>query len=221
MIITDDKGVEHDGFKRLFEQPWKRLVLLISGGTDSAFSFWFMAKMIEEHNLDKTLIPLYIDVVPDVYGKQAFTYVYEFVKEQFPNVDIEKPLIYEHQPSPIYSKADRLDKIKREIGKDPNYDKLVGFVTAVSDDFNPDLSPGRLDNVHKRRSLEPSERIPLATIDKKGLAEQYRKYDLMESLYPYTKSCTAATRLPCGRCFWCHEKVWAFGTMDKGIVPKY
>ena len=220
MIITDHKGVEHDGFKRLFEQPWKRMALLVSGGTDSAFGFWFLSKILTEHpEFKKTITPVYINVLPDKYGFQAFNYINDFVREEFPDADIKKPIIYEHQPSPIYSKADRLDKIKCEIEADPNYDKLISFVTAVADDFNPDLSPGRLDDVQKRRSLEPSERIPLATIDKKGLAEQYRKYDLMESLYPYTKSCTATTRLPCGRCFWCHEKAWAFGTMDKGIVP--
>lgn len=223
MIITDDKGVEHHGFKKLLEQPWERMSLWVSGGTDSAFGFWFMSKMLTEHpELNKTITPVYIDVLPDKYGFQAFNYINDFVREEFPDAPIEETLIFEHQPSPIYSKADRMNAIREELYEKHNIDMDIGFVTAVDKDFSPPIDKERLVDVEKRKSLASDKlfsppRTPLHTIDKKGLAEQYRKYDLMESLYPYTKSCTATTRLPCGECFWCHEKAWAFGTMDKGI----
>lgn len=222
MILIDDKGVEHDGFKRLFDMPWKRMSLWVSGGSDSAFGYWYMAKMLAEHNLDKTIVPVYINVLPDTYGLQAFNYVDEFIRSEFPEAPIDETLMFEHQPSPTLSKNERMDQIRQALYSDHNIDKDIGFVTAVADDFNPPLSEQRMGDVLKRRNLKEtyanhSPRAPLHTMDKKGLAEQYKTFELMDTLYPYTKSCTSMERLPCGKCFWCHEKGWAFGTMDKGI----
>ena len=59
---------------------------------------------------------------------------------------------------------------------------------------------------------------PYINVDKKFVAGIYKTYDLMETLYPYTSSCVGlpdATNHytePCGECFWCHEKKWAFET---------
>ena len=40
---------------------------------------------------------------------------------------------------------------------------------------------------------------------------------MLKEIYPHTKSCTGTawhtqgfTRV-CGKCFWCHERRWAFG----------
>lgn len=57
---------------------------------------------------------------------------------------------------------------------------------------------------------------PLINVDKKFVAGVYDKYDLMHSLYPYTSSCVGTEydtnyfSEPCGQCFWCNEKNWAF-----------
>ena len=59
---------------------------------------------------------------------------------------------------------------------------------------------------------------PYLNVDKKFVAGIYRTYDLMETLYPYTSSCvgfpdeTNHYTDPCGKCFWCQEKKWAFET---------
>ena len=59
---------------------------------------------------------------------------------------------------------------------------------------------------------------PLMNVDKKFVAGVYKEYGLMESLYPYTSSCVGSEEdtsyfiKGCGKCFWCHEKKWAFET---------
>ena len=59
---------------------------------------------------------------------------------------------------------------------------------------------------------------PYVNVDKKFVAAIYKEHDLMEDLYPFTSSCVGfpdATDYytePCGECFWCHEKEWAFNT---------
>lgn len=219
MIITDHKGVEHDGFVKLLEQPWDNMAMWISGGADSAFGYWYLAKMIVEHGLDKQLTPIYVDVIGDKYGKKAFTYVDNFVREQWPTANINDVEMFEHWTTPEFSKADRIKEIRMQIGG--NYDKLISFITTIDDDFNPSIHESSMDVFERRSPSKMNSKgisAPIFSMCKKGLAEQYRKYDLMDTLYPFTKSCTATTRLPCKKCFWCHEKKWAFGTYDKGVL---
>jgi len=55
-----------------------------------------------------------------------------------------------------------------------------------------------------------------SNIDKKFVADIYVQNNLMETLFPLTRSCVGATEdtvnftLECHNCFWCFEKKWAF-----------
>ena len=59
---------------------------------------------------------------------------------------------------------------------------------------------------------------PFINVDKKFVADVYFQHPFMlKEIYPHTKSCTGTawwtnnfTRV-CGKCFWCHERNWAFG----------
>lgn len=61
---------------------------------------------------------------------------------------------------------------------------------------------------------------PFVNIDKKWVAGMYHECGLMEDIYPLTISCVGSSRStdyfskPCGKCFWCFEKQWSFGSMD-------
>ena len=59
--------------------------------------------------------------------------------------------------------------------------------------------------------------MPYLHVDKKFVAGVYKEHGLMKELYPMTKSCAWGPESdntnypdPCGRCFWCNEKEWAF-----------
>lgn len=65
--------------------------------------------------------------------------------------------------------------------------------------------------------------FPFINIDKKAIANKYEEQDLMFSLFPLTKSCVDREFTPCKKCFWCHEKKWAFGLYDVyggKVIPK-
>ena len=59
---------------------------------------------------------------------------------------------------------------------------------------------------------------PFINVDKKFIADIYFQHPFMlNEIYPHTKSCTGTawstdnfTRV-CAKCFWCHERRWAFG----------
>lgn len=57
---------------------------------------------------------------------------------------------------------------------------------------------------------------PFINVDKRFVADVYRKHNLLETLFPLTKSCIGTAEKTnnhtqeCGECFWCYEKNWAF-----------
>lgn len=57
---------------------------------------------------------------------------------------------------------------------------------------------------------------PYANADKKFVADVYRQNNLLDTLYPLTRSCVGTARQTdnftkeCRQCFWCYEKAWAF-----------
>jgi|TARA_B100000073_G_C23727065_1_gene569597 hypothetical protein len=65
---------------------------------------------------------------------------------------------------------------------------------------------------------------PLYAHDKRKVCEMYYKLDLMNDIFPLTESCIGqaeATNFftePCKKCWWCHEKKWAFGLYDGAVV---
>ena len=65
--------------------------------------------------------------------------------------------------------------------------------------------------------------VPFNNVDKRFIAENYKKFNLMEELFPITGSCVGYAEAtdnfskPCRVCWWCREKKWAFGMYDGGV----
>lgn len=61
---------------------------------------------------------------------------------------------------------------------------------------------------------------PFANVDKKFISEMFDLLKIKDELFPLTFSCigtflkTDGFTKPCGECFWCKEKEWAFGQID-------
>lgn len=60
---------------------------------------------------------------------------------------------------------------------------------------------------------------PFARVNKLFVKGVFEEHDLMGDYYSLTGSCTGGFNVtdwftkPCGKCFWCHEKKWAFGKL--------
>jgi 7-cyano-7-deazaguanine synthase in queuosine biosynthesis len=56
---------------------------------------------------------------------------------------------------------------------------------------------------------------PFVNKDKKTIADIYKQLNLMETLFPVTRSCEQIGKLEyydhCGKCWWCEERQWGFG----------
>ena len=78
-------------------------------------------------------------------------------------------------------------------------------------------------NLYNNKGRVLSHYKPFVNVNKKFLAGLYRQEDIMD-LHNMTESCTGFPadtnwfQEPCKKCFWCHERNWAFGTYDHGEV---
>lgn len=58
-------------------------------------------------------------------------------------------------------------------------------------------------------------RQPFVNKDKKTIAQIYKDLNLMDTLFPITRSCEELGKLEyydhCGQCWWCKERSWGFG----------
>lgn len=56
---------------------------------------------------------------------------------------------------------------------------------------------------------------PMINLNKKDVFELYKKFNLIDSLFPLTRSCENINSpdAHCGICLWCQERAWAFGKL--------
>ena len=126
------------------------------------------------------------------------------------------------------SKILQLDKISQSmINQHPNAVRLDGMT------LNPPIEDmkklGFYKIAERRRDKEEEERPqlliginnniiyqPWANVDKKFVADIFKKNNLMDTLFPLTRSCVGTAKQTdnftreCHSCFWCWEKKWAF-----------
>jgi hypothetical protein len=66
-------------------------------------------------------------------------------------------------------------------------------------------------------SLDNRAYVPLFNYNKKDIARLYKLFDLENTLLPVTRSCEDDDHPDshCGKCWWCQERLWAFGHLGE------
>jgi hypothetical protein len=66
------------------------------------------------------------------------------------------------------------------------------------------------------RSVDNRLYKPLMNKNKKDIAAIYKELGIESELYPKTRSCESEISVAgnCGECWWCRERIWAFGYLD-------
>jgi hypothetical protein len=236
-IIYDDIGIKVDYFEKLYN-TFEKVGIKTSGGIDSTACLYFAAKSIDELNLHDThsLHPVFGKDIGYVYNKKVgkrewapydhsdkYFKIISFIRSFFPRVKIDDPCVIEFEPyrkGPTFAgKSTYLNPTIDKLLKDDIIEVIIGGSTCAPRFDNIDLGGITADRDYSRKKDIPVKG-PWVTVDKKFLAYQYKKYGLMETLYPLTVSCISLEEnnpLPCKKCDWCKEKMWAFGSYDGGI----
>lgn len=57
---------------------------------------------------------------------------------------------------------------------------------------------------------------PMANRDKRSVAKLYKEFNVLDTLYPVTRSCENDNHpgSHCGKCWWCNERLWGFGYLE-------
>ena len=209
LIVTDGK-TEVTKFKEIIEDDSiKKIVVNISGGTDSPLVVYFMAKSISiTQSYDKEIYPHFmldrektIIQAPSLVPKQL-----DVIRGLFPDVMIHDLMIQEYHNEgwdlKIYrrKKQAQTQKMTQNLIESINPDIiLAGGMTNLPSTLlklygHETNSEGNIINAGKQLSIDEipeskKNNNPWHKVNKKFIAHQYQKEGLMENLYPLTESC--------------------------------
>jgi 7-cyano-7-deazaguanine synthase in queuosine biosynthesis len=239
----------------------KRIVVSLSGGCDSASSFYLTAK----HFPDIEIYPLTLRDQNAPKDADAAIEITNFIKKRFPNSkinDIEVGSYNDLDPK-TYTKA------QETIDKHPKYKSLnvvqmskinsideqnTAFMKMIDRPLRVDgmtanppvnvrmafadrmkkyhptrnFGPFEIDrvqgeirrDVHDKPELKYNVYQPFLNVNKRFVAGVFKENNLMDDLYPITRSCVGGSWQTkdftewCWQCFWCYEKDWAFNEVS-------
>ena len=255
-MILEHMGKKVDFFQKIFTEDIvvknfskfytvRKLGVWVSGGADSAFCLWYMAKCITENELwDFEIIPMHgHDTARVADSRIAANAVVDYVKKSFPKVKIHDNYIFQYyKKKGTHDKGKYHDPIKYNLKKNETIHITINAYTSNPPEQDM-IDGGFYDNREKgrddvRAEFEEEFRLgihgkkhgtgvktffdlhrPIAEVDKSFLAHFYNKFGIMDLFYK-TISCTSGYEgevVPCKKCFWCKEKYWAFGMYDGGV----
>ena len=225
-----------------------KIMLSLSGGTDSALLLYMICKYLPEKQI---ICATGIDLWKDPFVGDYAAEIIEWTKKQFDSQIIHETYTY-HRQDPGY-----IEQAEKEISeaKDKTiFSSVLGHAKQIAG--RPHLKrirtkhdvklsiDGQSSNppleVQKKLGFEHVSEIrrnkkydvvrhhngnihhkPLVNVDKKFIAGMYEQFNLLDSLFPITMSCIGDGEdskwytEPCGKCYWCYEKKWAFGCYDR------
>lgn len=190
----------------------------VSGGADSALMLYFLLKYAENTvhvfsfaSQQKKLINPKASI--DVIAKCA---------ELTNNYNFQQHIVYQEMQT--RENLFLLPKQYMDLGiTEYTYTGITkNPPKLVTDSFkNPDTENDVRSPSVIRDSFEGKYYRPWTNIDKQQLAAIYKEYNLMETLFPLTRSCEYINQeIPlhinpkqqhCENCWWCEERFWGFG----------
>jgi 7-cyano-7-deazaguanine synthase in queuosine biosynthesis len=192
----------------------KNIGIKMSGGCDSSIVAYMLCNEIVEKNLDVKLIPITVDLKGKAFQIEFAKRVVDFLEKEF-SIKFGKHYTV-HCP-----KAEKYISFQNALITHL-YDKKIidchftGITKNPPDKSFTSWQSGPVDNRSGDALPNSKSFWPLKNIDKKGVCELYLKYNLLDTLFPITRSCEAWTddfSYHCGECWWCKEREWGFGRL--------
>jgi 7-cyano-7-deazaguanine synthase in queuosine biosynthesis len=115
----------------------------------------------------------------------------------------------------FYYETNKINRMYTGLTKNPPTEVTNTFVEENTEDLH--RSPDEIRNT----IYEPNKFRPFTNLDKKDIAAIYAEYNLLDNLFPLTRSCEwwPESEWPdpglahCGKCWWCEERLWGFGKL--------
>jgi len=194
-----------------------KIGICVSGGVDSALMLYFALKyststihIFSSANQQKWLRNMHAAL--NVISKCAeLTGNYNFVHHIKYEVSQTKENLF---ILPLQYLADNtLSTIYTGVTKNPPVDVIDTFTLENTENVERDpavVRPVKIGNLY----------IPWTNLDKQDLYFIYKQHNLLDTLYPITRSCEWINHEwpdpgngHCGKCWWCEERLWGFGKL--------
>ena len=205
------------------EYPVKTIGMWMSGGADSSLLAWMLCKKIRDEHLDIAFQPLSVRrgrPNNPIYAGN----VVDFIEDDL-GIKMKEHVVYY---------PDKEDEYQREIKEFrerdvENFNNRFIDIMYSGITSNPpeddDSIPSNKERTRDESADKPIESWggfayyinPFFQINKKGVAKLYDQFGLTRRLFPLTYSCegpadrTTTHTQHCGKCWWCLERIWAFG----------
>tara|TARA_B100002019_G_scaffold212634_1_gene185384 strand:- start:7371 stop:8063 length:693 start_codon:yes stop_codon:yes gene_type:complete len=213
------------------------VLIKLSGGADSSIVYYAVCDKFKDRDdvkivvvtLDTNFKNQYIAsakriirIVRNLTGKAPIDHITRSVRHSETNYvngqDALVKVAYTRYPiTRMYSgltinpPADQLKKLVDHNIVRCNFDKRLAYEAIATRDISRDMA------IKLPKSFDSSGLV-FVNHDKKRVAEAYRRYNMMELLYPYTFSCESPpwklgqNKIPvhCGNCFFCLERWYGF-----------
>lgn len=207
--------------------PEGTLGISCSGGADSTALLYTLMKEVPDQ---KIIVYTAIENWRDfrILAGPAVSTIIGKTIQKVGHRDVEHKILYQNNIGQDFV-TDNLYKNPIKDMQDGKISILYNAITATPEKETA-LSFGNINESMKKEILKrlPGQNaetwtdgglcMPFRNHDKKTVRDIYNHYDVMDWLYPLTFSCEWAENdfdnpVHCGKCWWCHERQWAFGRL--------
>jgi len=219
-----------------------KVIVNLSGGCDSAMALWQFLLYLKEREIELEEIRVLTGV--DKYrptNEWNAREIFLGIKENFPEFPLVHDIFYYWKKG---DKRTFHMAYEKGLFEDKGFNCMLHGRTAnpppeiqkeIPNFWDNKGAPKERDitNKNKKDSYQiwPKKElntfrfmaVPWEYVDKKFIAELYYKIPFMKNeIFPVTASCIGYAKdtnhfeKACGKCWWCHEKKWAFGCLDGG-----
>ena len=197
--------------------------IMVSGGVDSAILLYYLMKHSNE------TIHIYTLASNLKYRRNAIIAprVVEKCIELTGNINVVHHISYNENAGPgtLNNSAEWEEEALTRMISIGYGGVTMNPPDAIADSFAPELDRQLSRSDSGDNDLFYSDNkfyTPWANTNKKGIAKMYREENLMDSLFPITRSCEYDPTCEyfdeikdpqlehCGECWWCKEREWAF-----------
>jgi len=213
-----------DTMKNQFKEV-KTLGIWMSGGADSSILAYLLAKKIIDEKLSINILPLSVRRTRPwnpLYAQNVVDFIEENLKFKFLDHKIFYPDINDSYQCEDKEFRDRNVEL---FEKDEMQILYSGITCNPPNDAPIDKNKERVRDVDAKREIyneSPDGCFinPFFNINKKFIYKIYHKFDLLNTLFPITRSCEGSIEdsgnytYHCGKCWWCEERLWAFGKLQ-------
>ena len=195
-----------------------------SGGADSSALLYLLAKTIKDHKLDIAIQPMTVRRQRPWNPVKAAAVIHRVSDLLDFNQMLPHQVYFPNRADANQTEWQEFQDTDKENGENGTWDTLFDGLTS-----NPPEGVMPYSNHEEHRRGPDAEKVlaspsglhfrPFWQIDKRFIADIYREHNLINSLFPITWSCEGTVEdscnftIHCEKCWWCIERIWAFGRL--------